>query len=59
MAWFDQLSEPPASCEIVRVEFLRGLRSAQRRDAERFCDLFDWVPVTEQVARLAGELGLR
>jgi predicted nucleic acid-binding protein len=38
---------------------LQGLRSAERKAAERLFALFDWVPVTEAVARRAGELGRR
>jgi hypothetical protein len=51
------LEERPSCSEISRIEVLQGLRSAERKAAERLFRLFDWVPVTEAVARRAGELG--
>ena len=51
------LEERPSCSEISRIEVLQGLRSAERKAAERLFGLFDWVPVTEEVARRAGELG--
>jgi predicted nucleic acid-binding protein len=53
------LEERPSCSEISRIEVLQGLRSAERKAAERLFGLFDWVPVTETVARRAGELGRR
>lgn len=47
----------PASSEISRIEVLRGLRSAERRRAQRLLDELDWQPVDERVATRAGELG--
>ena len=38
---------------------IQGLRSAERRAAERLFSLIDWVPVSEAVARRAGDLGRR
>lgn len=38
---------------------IQGLRSAERRGAEALFALIEWVPVTEAVARRAGELGRR
>ena len=38
---------------------IQGLRSAERRAAEKLFALIDWVPVSEAVARRAGELGRR
>ncbi len=45
--------------ELVRFELLAGLRSGELEDLEAFCELLEWVPVTENVARTAGELALR
>jgi len=53
------LEERPSCSEISRIEVLQGLRSAERKAAERLFGLFDWIPVTEAVARRAGELGRR
>lgn len=53
------LDERPSCSEISRIEVLQGLRSAERKAAERLFSLFAWVPVTEAVARRAGELGRR
>jgi predicted nucleic acid-binding protein len=53
------LEERPSCSEISRIEVLQGMRSAERKAAERLFGLFDWVPVTEAVARRAGELGRR
>lgn len=53
------LKERPACSEISRIEVLQGLRSAERKAAEGLFGLFDWIPVTEAVARRAGELGRR
>lgn len=36
---------------------IQGLRSAERSAAERLFTLIDWIPVTESIATLAGELG--
>lgn len=57
MHWLASLREPPVSSEVVRVEFLRGIRSPERGLAEALCSSIEWVSVTEPVARLAGELG--
>ena len=46
------LDEPPACSEV-----LRGLRTQERRPAERLFATLRWVPVDEAVARRAGELG--
>ena len=53
------LGAPPSCSEVTRVEILRGLRSEERRGAERLFALIIWVPVDEEVARRAGELGRR
>jgi predicted nucleic acid-binding protein len=53
------LDERPACSEISRIEVIQGLRSAERRAAERLFALVDWIPVSEAIARRAGELGRR
>lgn len=58
-AYLAGLEERPSCSEISRIEVLQGLRSAERKAAERLFGLLDWVPVTEAVARRAGELGRR
>lgn len=47
----------PSCSEISRVEVIQGLRSSERRAADRLFALLAWVPVSEAVARRAGELG--
>jgi predicted nucleic acid-binding protein len=42
---------------MCRTEVIRGLRSGERRGAEALFSVLDWVPVTEPVSRLAGDLG--
>jgi predicted nucleic acid-binding protein len=51
------LEARPSCSEISRIEVLQGLRSAERRAAARLFVLMEWVPVTEPIARRAGELG--
>jgi predicted nucleic acid-binding protein len=51
------LGAPPTCSEVTRVEILRGLRSEERRGAERLFALITWVPVDAEVARRAGDLG--
>jgi predicted nucleic acid-binding protein len=53
------LGAPPSCSEVTRIEILRGLRSDERRGAGRLFALITWVPVDEEVARRAGELGRR
>lgn len=53
------LDAVPACSEITRVEVMRGLRSGERRGAERLFAAVEWVAVDEEVARRAGELGRR
>lgn len=53
------LGAAPSCSEVTRVETLRGLRSEERRRAQRLFALITWVPVDEEVARRAGELGRR
>lgn len=56
-AWLGELAEQPSCSEVTRVEILRGLRSQERAVAERLFAGLAWVPVTESVARRAGEFG--
>jgi predicted nucleic acid-binding protein len=53
------LDEQPACSEISRIEVIQGLRSAERQAADRLFALISWVPVSEVIARRAGELGRR
>jgi predicted nucleic acid-binding protein len=56
-AWLAALPTAPYCSEITRVEVIRGLRSAERAPAHRLFAGLRWVPLTDQVATLAGELG--
>jgi predicted nucleic acid-binding protein len=49
----------PSCSEISRIEVIQGLRSSERGGADRLFALVVWVPVSESVARRAGELGRR
>jgi predicted nucleic acid-binding protein len=49
----------PSCSEISRIEVIQGLRSSERRAANRLFALIAWIPVGETVARRAGELGRR
>ncbi|MBI4729452.1 MAG: type II toxin-antitoxin system VapC family toxin [Acidobacteria bacterium] len=51
------LDEVPLCSEVTRVEVLRGLRSHERRPAERLFQQLRWVPVDEAIARAAGDFG--
>jgi predicted nucleic acid-binding protein len=53
------LDDRPACSEISRIEVIQGLRSAERKAADRLFALIAWVPVSEAIARSAGELGRR
>ena len=53
------LATRPSCSEISRIEVIQGLRSSERRAADRIFALIAWVPVSESVARRAGELGRR
>jgi predicted nucleic acid-binding protein len=53
------LDDRPASSEISRIEVLQGLRSSERRSADRLFALIQWVAVDEAIARRAGALGRR
>jgi predicted nucleic acid-binding protein len=51
--------EVPVCSEVTRVEVLRGLRSDERRSAERLFQRLRWLPVDEAISRAAGDLGRR
>ncbi len=53
------LEEVAVCSEVTRVEVLRGLRSEERRAAERLFQQLRWVFVDEAIARGAGEFGRR
>jgi predicted nucleic acid-binding protein len=53
------LEDRPACSEISRIEVIQGLRTAERGAAESLFVLIEWIPVSEAVARRAGELGRR
>jgi len=53
------LDSRPFCSEISRIEIIQGLRSSERQAAARLFALIGWVPVSESVARHAGELGRR
>ena len=53
------LDERPVCSEVSRIEIIQGLRSAERSAAEMLFSLIEWVPVSEKIARRAGELGRR
>ncbi|MGH3049920.1 MAG: type II toxin-antitoxin system VapC family toxin [Gaiellaceae bacterium] len=48
--------EQPAASEIVRFELLAGVRARETDALERFCSMLAWIPVGEEVARIAGAL---
>jgi predicted nucleic acid-binding protein len=45
--------------ELVRFELLAGVRSKEITALEEFCSALRWVRVTEDVARIAGQLARR
>jgi predicted nucleic acid-binding protein len=51
------LDDQPSCSEITRIEVVQGLRSAERRSADRLFALISWMPVDEIISRRAGELG--
>jgi len=53
------LEARPVCSEITRIEVTQGLRSSERRAASKVFASIAWVPVSESVARRAGELGRR
>lgn len=55
--FLDGMTSAPFCSEITRTEVVRGLRSAERVDAQRLLDGLRWVPVNESISQRAGELG--
>jgi predicted nucleic acid-binding protein len=53
------LEDRPICSEITRIEVMQGLRSSERRGANKLFAMVTWVPVDQTVARRAGELGRR
>ena len=45
--------------ELVRFELLAGIRDKELAAFEEFCSALRWVEVTEDVARVAGQLARR
>ena len=45
--------------EVVRFELLAGVRKGEIEALERFFSALSWVPVGEEVARVAGALAQR
>lgn len=48
-------TESVVASELTRFELLAGARRDERDRLEDFFSVIDWVPVTEDVARRAGE----
>jgi predicted nucleic acid-binding protein len=59
LAYVDSLETVPSCSEVTRIEVVRGLRSGERRSAEKLFDAIDWVVIDETIASRAGELGRR
>lgn len=51
------LEDRPSCSEVSRIEVIQGLLIEERGETETLFGLLDWVPLTEVVARRAGELG--
>ncbi len=47
--------EPVAASELTRFELLAGAQPGELDQLESLFSALDWIPVTEQVARRAGE----
>ena len=48
--------EPLLASELSRFELLAGMRPEELDATERFMDALSWVPVNEEIARLAGSM---
>lgn len=48
--------EALVASELVRFELFAGVRNEELGGLEAFCSALSWVPVSEEVARAAGEL---
>jgi predicted nucleic acid-binding protein len=51
--------EPVVASEVVRFELLAGLQDDELEPLERFFEALSWIPVDEDVTRLAGSLARR
>lgn len=51
--------EDLVASELVRFELLAGIRDKERGALEEFCSALRWAAVTEDVARVAGQLAHR
>jgi predicted nucleic acid-binding protein len=47
--------ESVVASELTRFELLAGTRPGERDDLEHFFSVVEWIPVTAEVARRAGE----
>ncbi|HML01117.1 MAG TPA: type II toxin-antitoxin system VapC family toxin [Acidimicrobiales bacterium] len=45
-----------AASELTRFEVLAGMPPGEREQTESFFSSFSWIPVDEQISRLAGRL---
>lgn len=57
VAFLRAVDQPLWASEISRLEVIYGLRSSERKFAERLFSTIGWIPVDESIARHAGELG--
>ena len=48
--------EPILASELSRFELFAGMRSDELESTELFMDALTWVPVDEQITRLAGSM---
>jgi predicted nucleic acid-binding protein len=48
-----------AASEVMRFELLAGMRPAEEEETEELMALLGWLPVGEEIARLAGALARR
>lgn len=49
-------NEIVAASELTRAEVLAAIRPGERDASEQFFSVFSWVPVDEQISRVAGDL---
>jgi predicted nucleic acid-binding protein len=54
-----EAEEFPLASEVVRFELLAGVRDQEADALEQFFSAISWVPVGEEVARVAGFLAQR
>ncbi|MGQ0776445.1 MAG: hypothetical protein ACT4NY_18800 [Pseudonocardiales bacterium] len=50
-----QAGEPIVGSELTRFELLAGARPDEHDNLERFFSVVEWIPVTDDVVRRAGE----